>query len=185
MCCPKVNEVGLKAVKDNLIDGGNIIARIEQHFPYIRYDYIKKEFKIYGSKIYQTKQAHSDNRDVRNSAWQRMNGYDYSNLPVAKWFPESEIEFMFTPPAEQREENFKERTAAYLKKKRYLRKSISREEKGQILQAIIQIAQECRYDKVRKDARSLGSVLRKAGYRVEQKNGHGNKYEIVAISDRG
>lgn len=184
-CLDEVNKVGLKAIEDNLIDKDNIVERIEQHFPYIRYDYIDKEFKIYKSKIYQTKRACSDNENVQKSAWQRRNSYDCSDLPVAKWFPESKIKFIFTPPEEQRKEYFKEKVAEYLERGGYLERTISKKERDQIRHDIIQIAQECRYDGVRKDAKNLQSVLTKAGYQVKPKNGHGDAFKITVITDEG
>lgn len=183
-CLDKINKESSEYIEAHSIDPKiNIINRIEEHFPYARYDYFRERFELYKSKIYEVKQVRSDNEKMKESVAQYLRTGSTLNLPIREWFPESKISLIFAQTHEQSEMMFREKVSEYLKKENYLDRDISKEERNLILPAILKIAGEysCTGFEINLNAKSLNPILKKAGYKCDEVNHHNNMFRVKEI----
>lgn len=181
-CLPTINN---DFKPQGWIENGQIIGRIETHFPYIRYDYFEKRFQIYLGKICGIKQILNDRVQMRKNISNYIN-YKKSPDDLKQWFPDSQIRIEPPWSKEAQVERFKAETVCYLKANGYTGRTITKEEKTQLRQAILRIASkyEMKTIGISPQAKNLSPLLKRVGYKIEEIGKHdGSKFVLNEIEN--
>ena len=175
-CLPFVNEITSR-VREH--ERNRIIERIEEHFPYIRYNYFEGKFGKYLGKICAVRQILNDHEQLGKNIFCYDN-YKSSPTELKQWFPDSEIVIKRTWSSEEQAANFKAELLDYMNKNQYLNVTFSKEKRESLFLAIKGMASkyESKAIGVSAQAKALNPILKKYGYEIIAKNKHWDQFFI-------
>lgn len=157
-----------------------IIADVENDFPYIRFNFFLRKFYYYREREYGEELAVRDREKLEEwiDCWDDVitPGKEY----FQEWFPFSVVSLAEKPPTDDKikkkviEEYFKEHG-------NFLERVISKEERDTILKDLnTQLKEQITGYK---DMGQLGSLLKKGGYTVKEAGKHGNnQFKILLLT---
>lgn len=160
-----------------------VIADIENNFPYLRFDFFHRKFLFFEGKQYGEDLATEDRKKLEEwiEDWDNVitPGEEY----FQEWFPYSTVRLAEKPPTD--DEIKKKVIEGYFEEHGdLLERVISKEEKDDVLKDLNTLLQEQIPDF--QNMKQLNSLLKKGGYEVKEDGKHekGNyRYKIIRLDE--
>ena len=166
----------------------SIISRIEDRFPYLRYDYFSSQFYLYSEKMHQHRNAAKGRKFILSviKDWNKTYYCETSGetlcggLEFERWFPYSNICVRIAKEIDCRPETVKERLRCYIEGSPYWGRIISLEERDQLIAELKeQIAKfpkkACWELKISQNFSSINPLLKKLGLELSDEGGKNNR----------
>lgn len=158
-----------------------VIADIENNFPYLRFDFFRQKFLFFEGKQYGEDLATRDREKLEEWIEDWDNIITPEKESFQKWFPYSTVRLSEKPPTDN--EIKKKVIEGYFKEySDLLERVISKEERDTILKDLnIQLREQITGYQ---DIKQLGSLLKKGGYTVEEAGKHGRgQFKIQPLAE--